>query len=104
MAEAFPEKLYVRCLSCNFESYNEKDFLNHVRIHQYEKDFRIPCILCPQVLKTFPLYKKHRRKHAKGMCLKRNLTQTSQHIYFGFVKTVLKGFKLIVMKTLMILT
>ena len=64
MAEAFPQK-YIRCLNCNFEGTNEVDFLNHVRIHQYEKNFRIPCSMCPQVLKTIQLYKKH-KKACKG--------------------------------------
>ena len=64
MAEAFPEK-FGRCLNCDFESTNETDFLNHVRIHQYEKDFKIPCFFCPQVLRTFQLHKKH-KKTCKG--------------------------------------
>ena len=64
MAEAFPEQ-FGRCLNCDFESTNETDFLNHVRIHQYEKDFKIPCFFCPQVLRTFQLHKKH-KKTCKG--------------------------------------
>ena len=33
-----------------------------IRKHQFEPDFRIPCMVCPQTLKTLKSYQQHKKK------------------------------------------
>ena len=64
MAQALPEDI-GKCLCCNYRSKSEEDFLKHVKVHRFEPNFRVPCMVCPQVLKDIKQYKKH-----KKYCLK----------------------------------
>ena len=58
MAEAYPQR-FVKCLCCQYESDSEADLLNHVTVHCYEKNYRIPCFFCCQSVKTIQLYNRH---------------------------------------------
>ena len=60
MAQALSEKK-VKCLCCTYENQNENEFLDHVRIHRFEKNYKIPCAFCPQTLKTVKLFYKHKK-------------------------------------------
>ena len=50
-----------RCVCCPFESNKENDFLDHLKIHMYENNFRVPCIFCGVSLLNFKSYKKHKK-------------------------------------------
>ena len=55
----------MKCLCCNYRSNNEKEFLKHVKVHRFEPNFRIPCLVCPAILKNFDTYRKHTKQCVK---------------------------------------
>ena len=60
MASVVSEKK-GRCVCCSYESYKESEFLEHLKSHICEKNFKVPCIFCGQTLKDFKTYKKHKK-------------------------------------------
>lgn len=60
MAQSHTEN-NVKCLGCDYQTSIEDDFLDHVKSHLFEPNFKIPCMFCFQKLKTVELYKKHKK-------------------------------------------
>ena len=50
---------FVSCLNCTFNCKDESELLSHVRIHQHEPNFRIPCVRCPQISRKTNSHLKH---------------------------------------------
>ena len=67
MAQALVKSKIVVCPSCPFKISDEDEYLDHVKIHLHEFGYRIRCMLCPQKLKNFESYRKH-----KDTCPERN--------------------------------
>ena len=61
MAHATTKSATVNCLNCPIKVYSEEELLNHVRIHEHEANFKIPCMFCPQKMKSIRTYRKHRQ-------------------------------------------
>ena len=55
-----------KCESCKQEFVEEKEFLSHLRSHSSEKNFSIPCPICPYRAKNFENYKYHKYKLHKA--------------------------------------
>ena len=49
----------LSCLSCNFKSQNQNDFLKHSRNHEGQLNFRIECFYCPQLYTKIKSHYKH---------------------------------------------
>ena len=49
-----------RCPCCSYESNNETEFLDHLKIHRREKNFKVPCLFCVQSLQDFKTYNQHK--------------------------------------------
>ena len=49
----------TNCLNCTFKAVNKEELFKHVRVHQYDHNFRIACPHCPQILKHLESYRKH---------------------------------------------
>ena len=60
MAQEIP-KICIKCLCCDYRSNNESDFLKHVNVHRFEPKFKIPCPVCPQILKSIRAYNTHKK-------------------------------------------
>ena len=72
----------VRCHNCPLEIETEHELLQHIKVHQYQSNFRIPCMQCHQKLKTFKTYKKH-----KKLCNKKLIEpKTSTEEFFWVCK------------------
>ena len=78
MAHALPT-VKVQCLNCSYKTGNESDFLNHVRVHTLESNFKIPCMFCPQSLGSIKHYKIHKKVCVGQKSLKEE-TEVSQGI------------------------
>ena len=64
MAQAYPKDT-VKCLCCNYRTNIENDFLKHVKVHRFEPNFRVPCMVCPQILKNVDKYRQHKKSCVK---------------------------------------
>ena len=62
MATAVSLKYKKTCLTCPFETDNEKDFLKHVKTHQYEYNFKYQCFNCAATLTNVKSYERHNSK------------------------------------------
>ena len=55
----------ICCLNCRYTTHDESIFMEHVKIHQFEKNrFRIPCtsFSCPKSFNSFKTFKQHKKK------------------------------------------
>ena len=86
----------TNCLNCTFKAVNKEELFKHVRVHQYDHNFRIACPHCPQILKHLTSY----RIHVK-CCLKKLAFTTNDYDEEKTVGNTVKIWKcttLIVMK------
>ena len=61
------EATYLGCLMCSYKTSKEDTFLSHVKKHEGQNNFRVPCGDCQQTFKNIIYYKKHRkRKNCKS--------------------------------------
>jgi len=87
MAEALQlNEKSITCLNCTFKAVNATELFKHVRIHQYDRNFRIACPHCPQILKSLVWY----RTHVKS-CLKTLAAITYKHIKQAPSETIEKN-------------
>ena len=49
------------CLTCPYETDNEKDYLKHIKTHQFEYNFKFQCFNCSTTIKNVKNYERHRR-------------------------------------------
>ena len=69
MAES--PKISALCIKCNFKTDKEKDYLNHMKDHLYEADFRLKCVLCQKAYNSFRSYERHRKFCSLRVCVKK---------------------------------
>ena len=60
MAEAYPAYC-AKCLYCVYQTNSEEDFLKHLRVHNSEYNFKVPCMVCGGLTKSIELYRKHKK-------------------------------------------
>ena len=64
MAQALLQQDVFACLSCTYRTSLEGKFLDHVKIHVHENNFKIPCSKCYQKFTSVRAYKQHmQQKH-----------------------------------------
>ena len=78
MEQTLPRKNTV-CNHCSYETNIENKLLMYVKHHMHEANFKIPCMICPQKLKSFRTYKKHKKnKHKKSSLPRQNTPQQTK--------------------------
>ena len=66
MAEAMHKQ--ISCLHCDFKSYQEQEFLRHVKCHRYDpRGIKLPCFKCAAVLGSFRVHTKHMKNCQKPL-------------------------------------
>ena len=67
MAQALLQQDVFACLSCTYRTSLEGKFLDHVKIHVHENNFKIPCSKCHQKFTSVKSYKQHmQQKHIQN--------------------------------------
>ena len=85
----------ICCLNCSYKVEDESSFMEHVKVHQFEKGFRIPCKKgCPATFRNFKTERQHNSKACQSEDVKQKLetkrkrknsedTIESKHSKFG---------------------